>query len=83
MSRNRSLKHALRAKFDKQADAAMKMKIDCSKLSSIIGGYRQPTDRELREFKKVLGERNFRRAFPNAHSVARHQSGRAQGIKRY
>lgn len=49
------IKATIVRKFGTQAQAALAMEIDESKLSRILRGYREPSERELAILRRVLG----------------------------
>ena len=61
--RNENLRSALFKKFPHQYDAAEALKIEYSKLSGIIGGYRRSTKRERKELERVSGRRKYKAMF--------------------
>ena len=64
LPKNFELKAELIRTFGTQERAAIKMKIDETKLSKIIRRVRKPHDGDLEKFKKYLGAETVARCFP-------------------
>jgi hypothetical protein len=73
--RNEHLRLALVEKFPHLYDAADALKIEYSRLSGIIGGYRKPTQREWRELQRVLGKQKFKAVFGSEKSLTGYTPG--------
>jgi hypothetical protein len=59
------LKQVIIELFPRQYLAAEQFEMPQSTLSCIVNGYRQPSPKDLRAFKKVFGPEKFQQAFPD------------------
>lgn len=61
---NKPLKSLVVGKFGLQVDAAEKLGIDMSSLSQIIRGRREPSEEQLKKFRRVFGAEAIAKIFP-------------------
>jgi transcriptional regulator with XRE-family HTH domain len=61
---NKPLKLLIIGKFGLQVDAAEKLGIDVSALSQIIRNRREPSDEQLKKFRRVFGAEAIEKIFP-------------------
>ena len=65
MQINWDLKSALVDRYGSQVRACHKMEIRESKMSCIIRGYAQPSEKERRALERALGKERVRKLFEN------------------
>jgi hypothetical protein len=61
---NKKLKGALVARFGTQTAAAKAAKMSESRLSRIVHGWSEGTPDELKNLKRILGERRMKKVLP-------------------